>query len=500
MDKICKLNITMTAGGESYPCESVNFSAKINDFVRFSAVVTGKKGNGATMLTVNDIRNLAAKLQKQMFKDPREGQFTIHVQGCGKDLKVKGLISSVELIANTSGGLKLSITGTSADSLMDMYNGSIYLKNINPELIQSMLSADTPIMGKFYTIPTTPKGGLSERITTLITNAHKSWNKAYPNNTLISGEKTIIEKSDEVNNEIYEKQIKPFLKNIDVKIYDGKVDLDDQLISRVVNDGLHNYLFDSGYSFFSALVNGICRDFALWYVPLQDKEWKSGTLIPQKYGDDKVDGDLEIAVSSMNVSSGNRIGGRAPCIGVGVLGTLYGAQLNETFQTANSNKLYVTYPKEPKRKFGSIYTFQAPTWITVPAMNMNEMAQKALLAKAQEQQPYKDGRNISNVTKSREAQAKHIKKSVDKTDTILDYLAQKWYYRALLEDSNAEITGPYTGMIEANIGDQVNVKAMNGGTILTGVLYSIDYALSATNGGSTKINIALAKFPGVKIE
>ena len=133
-------------------------------------------------------------------------------------------------------------------------------------------------------------------------------------------------------------------------------------------------------------------------------------------------------------------------------------------------------------------------------MNMNEMAQKALLAKAQEQQPYKDGRNISNVTKSREAQAKHIKKSVDKTDTILDYLAQKWYYRALLEDSNAEITGPYTGMIEANIGDQVNVKAMNGGTILTGVLYSIDYALSATNGGSTKINIALAKFPGVKIE
>ena len=28
MDKICKLNITMTAGGESYPCESVNFSAK----------------------------------------------------------------------------------------------------------------------------------------------------------------------------------------------------------------------------------------------------------------------------------------------------------------------------------------------------------------------------------------------------------------------------------------------------------------------------------------
>lgn len=501
MDKICKLSLSISAGGESYPCEEVWFEARLNDVVRFTATVAGKKGSGANMTTVGNIRDLAAKLQKQMFKDPKDGQFTINASGCGKALNVKGLISSVELVADTNGGLKLQITGTSSDSLMEMYNGSIYVQDISTELLLEKLREDQNPNGKVYTFyKTEPSGTIANRLKTLLTNAHSGWESVYPSNSLISGQKTIIQRNNDINKEIYKEVIAPFLSNVKAEVYEGKVDLDDKMTSRIINDGLHQYIFESGASFLSALLNGVCRDFAFWYVPLQDKSWKSGTLIPQKYGDDKVDGEIDIGVSSISFSTGSRIGGRAPCAGVGVLATLSGVQMQEGFTDLNSDKMYVFYPEQPKRKFGSIYTFQAPQWYTVPAEALGELGYRSQVQKAQEQTVYKDGRSIGASQKIAEKQEKATKKSLDKSKTILDYLAEKWYYRALLEDSNMTIEGPYTGAISSNIGDQVSIKAMNGGTICTGVLSGITYRLSANGGGKTTIDVTLVKLPKVKIE
>lgn len=500
MDKVCKLSLSISAGGESYPCEEIWFEAKLNDVIRFSAVVSGKKGSGANMTTVGNIRDLAAKLQKQMFTNPKDGQFTINASGCGKALNVKGLISSVELMADTGGGLKLQITGTSSDSLMDMYNGSVYVQDISAEVLQRLLN-DKTSSGKVYTLyKSKPSGDIANRLKILLSNAHSAWQSIYPQNSWISGAQKIVQSVDNINKQIYKEVITPFLANVKAEVYGGKVDLDDENNSRIINDGLHQYLFESGTSFLSALLNGVCKDFAFWYVPLQDKSWKSGTLIPQKYGDDKIDGEIDIGVSSISFSSGSRIGGRAPCAGVGVLATLPAAQLSGVATDSNADKFYTFYPEKAKRKFGTIYTFQAPPWITIPASENEKLLNKSMFQKAQESQPYINGRQIGASLKTIEKQQKNAKKAVDKVKTILDYLAEKWYYRALLEDSNMTIEGPYTGAISSNIGDQVSVKAMNGGTICTGVLASVSYRLSASGGGRTVVNITLVKLPKVKIE
>ena len=62
----------------------------------------------------------------------------------------------------------------------------------------------------------------------------------------------------------------------------------------------------------------------------------------------------------------------------------------------------------------------------------------------------------------------------------MEYLAEKGYYSALLGPSLATISGPFSGAIQAEVGDLINFASNPGGKIGKGIVTGIRISVSPT--------------------
>ena len=342
-------------------------------------------------------------------------------------------------------------------------------------------------------------GSVPTRINELIDTAFNNWQNLRGND-FISGDLQVRQKMDSINKDIYSSVILPFLENSkDISVYEGTIDENDPHLSLMINTGLHNYLFNSGASFQNLLINGVCKDFALWYIPSSEEAWKRGILINQKYGDEDPDTTMTLPISSFKYTTGSRINGRPPCLAAGVLARI-GTASADSQSSSGSDKTIIFYPEEPKRDYGSYFLFQAPAWYSLKPTELQDIVSYSKLVAAEEQEALILGRNPSKVktAQKKNTEVLKIKKSV--LNSALGYLAKKSYYRALLNDSNMEIICPYTGSVNAEVGDMVEINAMLGGSLGKGILSYIRYYVTTDGGGFTTLGLSAVTMPGVTIK
>lgn len=503
-DKLYKIKVNINLFGKSYPCVSAYLRATINAPIQFGATIIGKGGDGATSISVDAISKLAASIQEQLYKDPSGNTCSLQVEtGVGKSLSIKGLVSAVNLIADTGGGMNLNVSATSGDSLMEMFNGKIYTDCFSVKKAIKDIPKGKQGPGKWYTWVGREVAGnnIAKRVDSLLSNAVTYWSKYLPDQAdMPSGMMTMLMNAHKINTKVYNEIITPFLSKVNIETFEGKVNLDETQTKLAVNNGLSSYLFESGGSFLNSLLNGINRDFAMWYIPTSDNDWSSGTLINQKYGDEKVDGDITVPITRIQVNAGNFTGNRAPTCGAAIGAKIHGSAFSSYKPVRGGLNFFRIYPETPKRDYGSLYRFEAPGWLILNCQVAKDVVEAEAEQKLAEAQMPTSGREAGKVDEQAKKSEKASKKSLDSLNDILTYLAKKFYFRSLLESSNITITGPFWGIVEQNIGDMVNVKSEAGGEVCKGVLSSVNYDFTTAGTSTVTLGIALAQLPGVKIE
>lgn len=504
-DVLYKQTASVTLFGNPYPCESGNITVSINSPIHFEATVLGKGGNGVNQLTVGMITSIAMKLQQQIYADPKKATCSFQATGNRGSIRVDGIVTGVALTATTQGGLALRINGTSKDSLMDMFNGKIYTENLSTRKLSTQ-NDKTPKNQQPGSILKGIVKGLNDktltgRIDSIISSLMNKFGELQGISDLSPSEQKVVNAIHQSNKQIYGEIIKPFLKNSkSAKIYGGKADINDTTVSSIINNGLVGYFLESGESFFSMLLSQANTDFGMWYVPSKKDHYASGVLKEQTFGDEKDEKTIMMPMDRIDFDGGSFFGPNAPCKGVAVTAGIAGEAATEVDKLPKKYKFFKFYPEKPVRDWGTYLRFSAPAWCTISAAEAEKLMDAADTDKIKEGKKQQGGRSVNAVKEQATKTKKEIKKRIDKTNPILDYLAQKFYFRSLLADSQLRASGPFWGEVSADVGDVVKLQAAQGGVVCKGILDTVSYNFYSEGESSTTVTIMAAQLGSIKIQ
>jgi hypothetical protein len=510
-DLIFLPKISASILGGSYPIQSVDIDVAINTFLTFSVTITSSDAKDGDVLTVTDIRKLAAKAQDAIYKTPKQSNISVTVSGYkGGTLNVEGILTNVQCTATTGGGLSCTFSATGNDCLLQMLNYSLYLDYINVQTAAKSIYDNNKLAkdGPIYCMALSPQqrestgDSIAKRIYNLIKIATEKW-KSF---SKLSDQPSTIKKSIESIASINEKAlgfVKKFLGRSDKtsKLFNGKCSVNQATSNQVMN-GLHSLIFAGGSNFFQSIL-GACGQFQLWYLPkLKDKG--NGYLENCKFGNEDSGGSVSVYGTNFQFNSGSLWEGRPPCIGVAVRAQSYVNTAGKVFpvgKTPASRILVGSYPKKQSKQFGATYILNAPGWLSLPLLSGEDsgITSKSTSGQFKKGELQRKERNAKAAKINYNAVVTKQKPNVDNASDILSYLAEKEYYRALLSPSTAVVSGSYGGAPTAEVGDMVSVEMSPGGQVVSGILSRININLSPTKSSIT-YNLNAATVTGSSIK
>lgn len=507
---IQKPRVSATILGETYPIQTAQIHAGIGAILSFSITVSTSDAKEGGTYTISMIRELAAKMQKQIYSTPKQGNVKLSLSGYGDgSVSVEGVAISVALNATTSGGLSCTIVAAGNDSLMDMANFGVWTQYLNSERVQQYVASVNKIHPSSkvyvnllpYDVQRNTSMPVAQRIQLLL-NCGAKYATELNRTTGLNSEMTKAFNSMHEVNIAAAKMIGPFLSRSQktTKLFNDEVNIN-EVTAKLVMEGLHESLFEQNYSFMAAIL-AICGDYRLWYVPRLSNKG-NGILINQKYGDEATDGTINLYSNSFSFNCGGTWNSKPPCKIVTIKAQMSSDAKSEpvtTLKTPYSRLAAASYPEKPYRQFGTSYIYDAPGWLSLPVLELDQS--KAISDKTIND--LKGGtttaasRDYKNIAKTAQASVQAIKKNIDSNVDILKYLAKKTYCRTILQPSTATINGPFNGRISAEPGDMVTVNVKPGSKLVSGIVSDINISVSPTQS-TVSINIMGAYLPGVRL-
>lgn len=459
-----------------YKCVSAEISCVLNRPIVVRATICSGDTDGS-ILTTNDIMNLAKDMQAKIFEDPEEGdiQITLNDGHTGELSYNRLIITSCDVVASTRGGLMATITATSPDILADSFDPSVYMKNIDVGNIIWEIAASENSKSQdhlwVYTLGrlNDTDSPLATKILKLIQHAK---NKYKFSANMMPGSDSAIESQLSLNNSSFT-YVRRFLNNSTetTDVLNGNADLN-ETGNRAIYNTLASRLFNNGGGIFTKILNSVNSDFLLWYVP-DHKSGNMGKLRNWNYEGEDVS-TISLPVSTFNFAIGRSLGNDLPPTMV----TFESPEIYTIRDLAGEFTSWAVgaYPEKPEKILGKVYNIQAPPWLCFGlyddpdngAENMNK------------------GRNPQETEIINEKIKKQLEKDAKAYYPSLQYLARQSFFRYKYGTSVGSLSCPFYANIDAEIGDFVQVNAMGGGKIMRGILSSVVHSLD-TGSLSTKL-------------
>lgn len=472
---------------DGFQCASATVTCTLNHTLNLTATICEGNADG-NILTTNDIMALGKTMQGKIFKNPTAKDVKVTFNdGIGGTLNYSLTLTSCDVVTSPSGGLKLELSATTEDILCDAFDASIYVKCMGDtsKLLQ-ISRGDNTSQTTDHIWVTLMRGNLGGGSTPLVKKIDKlltyTKNNYVPNFIGQSdGTKTAINSQKSLNEKVYTDYIKEFIRNssdsTDVLAKQVSVTKD---INKAIFNGLAAIFFDSGGGFLNKVINMICPEFLLWYIP-DHKTGGMGKLKNQNYVKPKKPKKLTLPISAVKMSLGRSLGNSLPP-------TLCTVETPLQFGVSNVHKqnskfIMAVYPEKPENVLGIAYNLRAPSWFYVTALDESNQksAKENQLNKARTPEGAKVEQKKTAQTDSK------IKKSFT---SALKYLAEHAFNKLKYSTSVAGVTCPFQAKIDAELGDFVTLSATEGGTILTGILTSITHSVTASGGMVTNLGFA----------
>lgn len=486
--------ISVTVMGESYPVHSVSVDLAINSLLSFEATIMtsdadkvkdGGDGDGV-ILDIETIRRLAGKMQSLIYEKPEESNIQLSISGYNQNdsLVLQGVLTEVECVATTDGGLSCKLGANSNDVLLSVVNYNTYLDYVNTHTAAAEIfktnghTKDGPV----YCLALSPdkrestSDPITKRVKSLIEVAEDKWETFSKLKDQPQQIQSAIRSVSNINKQMRSK-VDEFLQRSDKTstVLDNKCKINKATANQIMN-GLHTALFAAGNNFLQAMFM-ICGQYELWYVPkLKDKGL--GYLENSKFGNEESATNIAVYGEYFNFHSGDRWQGRAPCLGVVMRAQSYVDAASKSFSTRKtpaSRLLTQKYPEKETKDFGATYILNAPGWVSLPVLSAKDSntVDKSMSEQFKKGELERQPRDINQASSNFKLVETKQKDNIDSSLDILSYLAKKYYYRILLDPSTAIISGAYSGPPEAEVGDIVNVELSPSGQIVKGILSSI---------------------------
>lgn len=471
---------------DGFNCAAATVTCTLGRTLNFTATICEGKADG-NVLTAKAIMHLGQDMQEKIFKNPTAKDIKVTFNdGIGGTLIYALTLTSCDIVSSPSGGLKLEISATTEDILCDAFDPSLYSKCINTQELLKVTTNEKTSMQidqfwvcqlKDFGSPSTP---LTKKINRLLSNTKNKYNPSLDGQS--SGSKQALESQRSINDKIYADYVEPFLiANLDsTDVLNKQVPMTNNL-NRAIFNGLATIMFNSSGGFLNKIINLVCPEFLLWYVP-DHKTGKMGKLKNQNYVMPKKPKKLYVPISGVKMSLGRSLGNSLPPVMCSVQTQVDYGTLSSTTGKKEFKFLVSSYPDTAEDRLGVVYNLSAPKWFFVTFDDEQSVASK--------ENPLNKPRTPEGVKAERKKNNQMVTKNKKTFSTALKYLAEHAFNKLKYSTSVAGITCPFQAKLDVEIGDFVTLCATEGGTILTGILTSVTHSVQAQGGMVTNLGFA----------
>lgn len=470
---------------DGFQCASATVTCTLNQTLNLTATVCEGNVDG-NILTAEDIMSLGKTMQEKIFKNPSSKDVKVTFNdGIGGTLNYSLTLTSCNIVSSPSGGLKLELSATTEDILCDAFDPSVYIKCVDYKSLLQVTwgkqTSQTTDHRWVYLLKDKGAGStpLAKKIDKLLTNTKDNYVPSFIGQS--EGTKAAINSQKALNEQIYKDYVKAFLTNSldSTDILGKQVSVTDDM-NRAIFNGLATIFFDSSGGFLNKVINILCPEFLLWYIP-DHKKGGMGMLKNQNYVKPKKPKKLTLPISAVKMSLGRSLGNSLPPTMCCVQTPLQFTVLNTAGKY--SKFIMASYPEKPENRLGIVYNISAPKWFYVSAVDYTD------------DKPAKENQlNKARTANGVKAEQKKITQADSKTKkaftSALKYLAEHAFNKLKYSTSVAGVTCPFQANIDAELGDFVTLSATEGGTILTGILTSITHSVTASGGMVTNLGFA----------
>ena len=463
---------TVTALG--YKCVAASMVATINQPLTLRLTIASGDSDGS-IITTDDIMNLAKTAQDKINKSAKKPDFNVSIDGgfAGSACNYNMVLTNCEVVASTGGGLACQISASSEDMLVENFDSSIYAFNCEPTASEVVFPQESHFWTKRCRKVAEGISSVSELVLDLLTTAKEKYTLDQTAK-LSDADKAYVTAAKTLNNNSF-KLVKRFLEQSKdtTKLLNDKFTPD--LNNRVtIADWICRRLFSNGDGLFSKLLFMLPNDFLCWYIP-DFKTGGIGKFRNQNYSNE-VTKSITVPVTSFSANLGRGISNMLVPSQIVVEASLQPVSSNVAI--AYKGKATAYFPQDnntDKESGGSTYCLAAPAWLNLPPRLISPNKSKES----------KRSRNIANSKKDQDETAKGKQESEKLEEPALSYLAEMYFYKLKYQNCTASVICPFTTEINAEIGDFVEVKATQGGHLLSGILTGVSHTLMPSGLSTT---------------